>query len=425
MIIVVGAGLAGLTCAKLLRAAGREVLVLEAADQVGGRVRTDRRDGFLLDRGFQVLFTAYPAARRQLDLAALDLKLFQPGAAIARGGKLYTVADPFRDRNPGHLVETVTNPLISVADKLRVASLRADLRRRGVGEIFQSPDIGERSTLDELLARGFAAEGFIDQFIRPFYGGIFLNRDLHTSARMFLFTFKMLAEGETAVPAGGIGAITEQLAGHLAPGSLRLKTTVVAVRRAEGRAVGVQLADGTTLAAEAVVIATAAPAAGELAGITIPAAARPLPVTCVYFQSPVSCYSGPKIVLNANPDAVVNNVTQITNVAPSYAPAGDHLLSAVVLGQPEDEDALIRACRTDLARIFPAAPVAAMRHVGTYRVAMAQFDQPPGIYRDLPGNTTATPGLYVAGEFTESSSIHGAMHSGEKAAAAILAGEGR
>ncbi len=84
-VIVVGAGLAGLTCAKALREGGAGVTAFEASDGVGGRVRTDEKDGFLLDRGVQAYFTAYPVARRHLDHARLDLRAFDPGAIIHRG----------------------------------------------------------------------------------------------------------------------------------------------------------------------------------------------------------------------------------------------------------------------------------------------------------------------------------------------------
>src|SRR5579872_5748983 len=112
MVIVIGAGLAGLTCAKLLYEAGQQVLVLEAGDGVGGRVRTDmHEDGYRLDRGFQVLFTAYPAARRHLNFENLKQRFFEPGALLVRNGRLYELADPLRE--PGSLLPGLLNPLIS------------------------------------------------------------------------------------------------------------------------------------------------------------------------------------------------------------------------------------------------------------------------------------------------------------------------
>ncbi len=420
-ILIVGAGLAGLTCAKQLNQARQRVQIFEAEDGVGGRVRTDHVAGFTLDRGFQVLFTAYPSVRRHLDLKALQLQAFQPGASIASGGKLFEVTDPFRDRHLGHLAATVANPLINFGDKLRVATLRSDVMQRTVPDIFQLHPDQDRTTFEELQQRGFSPDGFIAQFIRPFYGGIFLNRDLHTSARMFLFTFKMLAEGDTVLPAAGIGAIPEQLASTLPADAIHISSPVRAVEMRAGRAVGVRLADGTLVEGEAVVLAVPAPQVETLVGVRSAAAITPVPVTCVYFASSQSFYSGARIVLNAAADGYINNVTQLTNVASGYAPAGQHLLACVVLGAaPTDDDTVYAACRADLARIFPAVNDADLHPLAIYRIPMAQFDQPAGIFARMPTNTTEIPGLFLAGEYTESSSIHGAMHSGEKAAKAVL-----
>ena len=122
-IIVVGARLAGLTCAKVLTERSHEVAVFEASDGVGGRVRTDEKDGFLLDRGFQVYFTAYPVARRHLDHAALDLRAFDPGAIVYRGREGSVLSDPLRD--PGALVPSLLSEAASFGDKLRTLGLVA------------------------------------------------------------------------------------------------------------------------------------------------------------------------------------------------------------------------------------------------------------------------------------------------------------
>lgn len=418
MILVVGAGLAGLTCAKVLAGAGRPVRVLEAGDAIGGRVRTDQHpDGFLLDRGFQVLFTAYPTVKRHLDLSALAPRAFLPGAALVHNGAWHDLGDP-RQRL-SLLGPTLANPLLPFGDKWRTLRLRRQTMRRSVPAIFTAKG-ADRTTLEELHRRHFTDAGFINRFARPFFGSVFLDRSLATSARMFLFAVKMLASGATVLPTGGMGAIADQLASHLPAGAVRLITPVDGIVEADGRAVGVTLPGGEEMQGDAVVIATDAPTAQRLTGCELPSVG--LGVTCLYFATDRSLYSGPRLLLNANEDPFVTHAVQLTNIAPAYAPAGQHLLAVTVLDPADlDDAALATRCRAEMAPWFPGRDLNQLRHLATYRIPFAQFKQPPGIFATLPDNTTPRPGLFLAGEYTESSSIHGAMHSGEKAARAVLA----
>jgi phytoene dehydrogenase-like protein len=171
-VVIVGAGLAGLTCAQDLTRAGIECLMLEASDGVGGRVRTDAIDGFLLDRGFQILLTAYPQVQQRLDLDALDIARFEPGAIVHRDGRMHRVSDPLR--RPLQAPRTLATPVATFSDKLRAARLLIDVRTHPVPELLRRPD---QTTAQRLARAGFSAR-FIEAFWQPLFAGIQLDPDL-------------------------------------------------------------------------------------------------------------------------------------------------------------------------------------------------------------------------------------------------------
>ncbi|MEM8533014.1 MAG: NAD(P)/FAD-dependent oxidoreductase [Chloroflexota bacterium] len=419
-VVIIGAGLAGLICARELTRRGFAVLVIEASDNVGGRVRSDHMDGYILDHGFQVLFDAYPAAQRQLNLPLLDLHPFDPGAIIATAGKQTILTDPLRDRNLDAIVKAGLSNAALPTDKLRTLQLVFELRNQTIDQILEGEDT---STLAYLRQRGFS-EQIINTFFRPFYGGIFLDRSLQTSAKCFKFDFKMLSEGRTTLPAQGMGQISQQLAQPLlAHNRIRLNTAVEELVVDGERVVGVQLSQGETISADIVVAATPAPETARLTHLPMPE--DELQTVTLYFSGDVPIYQGKKIVLNSHPDAFVNNAQLLTNVAPTYAPPSKHLLSATVLGNPKlDDTALVRRTLADLHRMFEndhkaQAALAQYQPLRLYRIPFAQFQQPPGLHPNLPDNRTTRTGLYVAGELTEASSLNAAMISGEKCAECI------
>ncbi|MEO0852640.1 MAG: NAD(P)/FAD-dependent oxidoreductase, partial [Cyanobacteria bacterium J06648_11] len=334
-IIIVGGGLAGLTCAKVLRDRGVEnVLVLERSDRPGGRVRTDIVEGFHLDRGFQVLFAAYPCVKRYLDLDALDVRPYSPGAILVRSGKRYVLSDPFRDL--GSLWPSLTNPLASLGDKLRVLALRAKLASMAIADIWHQPDVTTRSFLE---AWGFS-DRFIRQFFLPFYGGIFLDPKIETSAHLFQFYFKMLSEGAILTPKYGLGAISDQLTSRLRPDQIRCHSRVVELLVNEAGVAGVKLDNGTIVEADRVVLAADPPTVKHLlephVTLDSPIPTAPRSVTCLYFKSSQPLYRQKYLCLNADiqPNSIINNCVQLTNISPGLAPSGQHLLSVTVLGLP-------------------------------------------------------------------------------------------
>ncbi|MBK9714405.1 MAG: FAD-dependent oxidoreductase [Kouleothrix sp.] len=420
-VLIVGAGLAGLTCARMLDRWKVDITIAEASDGVGGRVRSDYADGYTFDRGFQVLFDAYPAVRRQLDLGALDLRAFDPGAIICLPGRREVLTDPLRDPDMSARLAAARSPAIAPLDKLRTLQLAIELRLQTVDELLQGRD---SSSYVFLKGRGFS-DAAIDRFFRPFYGGVLFDRELHTSAKCLKFDFKMLADGQACLPSRGMGAVSEQLAATLQErGLVRLGTAAEALLIEGGRVAGARLAGGEEVFADAVVVATPAPEAARLSGQAMPRGARQ--TVALYYGGDRPVYASKKLALNPAPDAFVNNAQMITNVAPSYAPPGRHLLGATVIGIPElSDDELFRRGLRDLHSMFQGditaqAALASYQPLRLYRIPYAQFDQPPGLHPGLPDNRSGRAGLYFAGEFTEASSLNAAMISGEKCAAAVV-----
>ncbi|MEL6823350.1 MAG: FAD-dependent oxidoreductase, partial [Calditrichota bacterium] len=244
-VIIIGGGLAGLCCAKKLHDNNISFQILEASDRVGGRVRTDEVGGFLLDRGFQVLLTAYPESRSVLDYKELELKSFYPGSLVRSKGRFIKIADPFR--NPLDGLKTLFADIGSIGDKLRIAKLRQQVMNTSLKDIFQRPEV----TTEQYLKNFGFSDTIIERFFRPFFGGVYLESELYSSSRMFEFIFRMFSQGDTAIPAGGMEAIPKQLAAGLPMNSIRTNTRVVNI--SEG---SIQLESGESIPAERIVIAT-------------------------------------------------------------------------------------------------------------------------------------------------------------------------
>jgi phytoene dehydrogenase-like protein len=404
--LVIGGGLAGLACAVRLHEAGGRPMILEAADAVGGRVRTDACDGFLLDRGFQVFLDAYPQAGALLDLAALDLRPFKPGALVHLAGRFHRVMDVFRE--PRHLPSSALAPVGSLADKLRVAGLKWRLGRREPA----APAAGEDLTTEDYLRRAGFSPRMIDVFFRSFYGGIFLERDLRTSSRMFEFTFRMFSRGSATLPARGMGEIPRQLAARLPAGAIRCHAKVVEVQPQ-----GVTLESGERIDGHAVVVATDARAAARL----LPGSPKPETswrgVTGLYFAARRSPLNEAIIALNGSDQGLVNNLCVLSDVAPHYAPPGQSLISVAVLGTPEIPDLEARVLAELTAWFGPE--VREWRHLRTDRIPQALPEQAPTL-TPSPG-FQERGGIIVCGDHLATASIEGAITSGLQAADFILA----
>jgi len=408
-VLIVGAGLAGLCCGKRLAECGVSFRILEAADGVGGRVRTDVVDGFRLDRGFQIYLTAYPEGRRVLDLDALDLKPFTRGALVWFRGRFHRVADPRSE--PLAAPAALFNPVGTLRDKLRMVRLFWEIDR---GKIERQYEKDERLTLDLLRWTGGFGPAMIDRLFRPFFGGVCLEKELATSSRFFRFVFRTFADGPGAVPALGMQAIPDQIAANLPPGSVRLGAAVERLGHRE-----VILPGGEAVRGRAVVVATEGPAAARLIGDEVRDPGSNGGVT-LYYAADHAPTAEPILMLDGEGRGPVNNVVVMSNASAAYAPPGKALVAATVVGIPADGDAeLDRRARVQLGAWFGAA-VARWVLLRVYRIPHALPDQTAGKLDPWQRPVRLRPGLYVCGDHRDNGSIDGAMTSGFRAAQAAM-----
>ncbi len=413
--LIVGAGLAGLACAWRLTRLGRPCEIVEAGDDVGGRIRTDVVDGFRLDRGFQVLLTAYPNTAAVVDFGRLDLRPLAAGAIVRRGGRFHRAFDPLR--HPSEAIATALTPVVTAADKLRIARLWAEVLATSPEALLTTGV--ERSTEAELAARGFSPRA-VESFFRPFFGGVFLQDRLTTSARFFRYTFRLFATGRAAVPAGGMGRIPRQIADELVAVGVRIRLHTRAVDRSPD---GVTLDTGERVAARTLVVATELPEAIRLVPMLgdLPVG-RTRSACTVYFDAASPVVGGRALVLNGDgpADGPVNHLSEMSAVAAEYAPAGRTLVQASVLDPATDDVELVAAIRRQMARwVGPAAQT--WRHLRTDRIAHALPPADPPTLVEPRRPVRVSAGVFVCGDHRDQPSIEGAITSGLRTADAVAA----
>ncbi|MCX5384523.1 NAD(P)/FAD-dependent oxidoreductase [Streptomyces sp. NBC_00083] len=403
-VIVVGAGLAGLACASDLSRAGKTVRLLEASDAVGGRVRTDRVDGFLLDRGFQVFNTAYPQVKRRFELRGLRLRPFTPGALVhtPQGRRLFT--DP--TRRPRRTADLLPGRLASGRDLMALGLLSA---RDMLGPVRALKRGSEHTTETALAAAGISPE-LVETFLRPFLSGVFLEEELETSSRFFHLVWRSMLRGTLCLPADGMGAVPAQLAETLPPDCLVLDTPAQALTDS-----GVRTEDGVHWEAPTVVVATGAfMAARLLPGLAIPPTRT---VTTYHHVAPESPLGEPTLLLDSG-RRFLNTCVQ-SDVAPTYAPAGSALICTSVLGESGTErEGELRAALGDVYGTDTARWQ--LLQVDTVHEALPAMTPPWPLSRP----TRVAPGRHVCGDHRATGSVQGALASGTRAAREVLTATG-
>jgi len=407
-VIIVGAGLAGLSCARRLREDDIPFLILEADQRIGGRLKTDTIDGFTLNHGFQVLQTAYPEARRVLAYERLGLKPFAPGAIIRIEGRFHKIADP--RRHPRDLRSTLTAPIGTIRDRLRMIQLVMNVRRGTPSRIFQKQDM---PTMEFLRSKGFS-EKMIQRFLKPFFAGVCLDPEIRASSRVFQYIFRIFAEGDVALPSRGMAAIAAQLMDDLPPDRVRTAVRVESIHP-EG---GVILTSSERIKGSSVVLATEGPETARLLGMPESVGSRG--ELCLYFAASEPPITEPYLILNGDAIGWVNSLTVPSIVSPSYAPSGQHLISVVVIGHLDADDISVESIvRKELAEWF-GPEVNDWRHLKTFRIVHALPEQLPPVPDPTLGAAAEKPGIYVCGEYGSVPGIQWALLSGRQAAEEVL-----
>ena len=407
-IVIIGAGLSGLAAACRLHKAGRSFVVIEASDGVGGRVRSDKVDGFTLDRGFQVLLPGYPELRRMVDLEQLDLRPFYRGSLVHWAGSTHRLADPLY--HPKDCFNHLWDKIAPWKDKWYTLLLRKHVL--GMKSI---PRRHRRMNTAEFFRDWGFSDIFLNRFLRPFFGGVFLDRELSTDSRLFEFVFAMFDRSGTAVPAAGMQALPDLMASSLPAGSIRLNQPVTSITQGE-----VHLASGECITPDHIVLAVDEDAA--LALLPREIKSRPLTTRCstsIYFAAPASSLSNEPILhLDGDLKGPVNNAIILSAVAPEYAPPGQHLISCSIIGSPCSEQ-LESVVREQLRGWFGPG-VDDWRHLRTY-----QIKQAVPLSRQLDvGNTepevVAEGNLIRCGDYLEDPTVNGALKSGQRVAEYLL-----
>ena len=399
-VIVIGAGLAGLQCARVLTAGGRSVRVLEASDGIGGRVRTDLVDGFRLDRGFQLLNPAYPDARSQLDLASLGLQRFGRGVAVRRESELVVL-----EVSLGVVGGLVRGPYADFGAWAALARWVAPALGP-VPRLLSAPDA---SLADSFDAAGFHGPLRTEVF-EQFLAGVLAETDGSTSARFARLLVRSFSLGTPGLPTQGMAAIAHQLAAHLAvPPELEAPVSAV---RSEGAGWTVSLPDEEAHAA-VVVVATDPVTAGRFTGAPVPAMKG---LVTWWFSAPSAPVKHTLLMLDGrHGTGPVVNTAVVSNAAPSYAPAGRHLVQATALLADEvPAEALVRS---QLASLYDC-PTDGWELLATHAIPNALPVMPPPL--EVRREITFGRGLFVCGDHRDTASIQGALVSGRRTAEAIL-----
>jgi len=383
-VVVIGAGLAGMNTAIQLQNAGREVVVLEAAERAGGRVQSDAIDGFTCDRGFQLINAKYPELVPLNLLGKIDFRFADRAINVAINQELHRSGDPFR--YPFTAFDSATG---SVIEKLTL-----------VKALLGKPK--DHQSIADYLANAGLGRTF-DRVLRPFLRGVFLTELSNISAVAGLEIMKTFISGKPGLPRDGAGALSAVIANEI--GDLRLGVMVNSIKS------GKVMTSAGEIFTDEIVVATDSTTAAQL--LDLPSVTKLGGCTTWYHNAPTAPVSHGQLIVDGQNRGAVINTLVISNFIPEYAPLGKNLISSTTdLGVTESEVrrhlATIYNCDNRDWELVAKYEIPAALPIGTKQITQ-------------PIESRIREGIYLAGDGQISPSQNGALKSGRLAAMAVLA----
>jgi protoporphyrinogen oxidase len=406
-VLIIGAGISGLSAAFEVHKKGLTFKIIEATSSVGGRMKTERIEGFQLDRGLHFFQTAYPEAAKLLNYDELELSEVYQGALVYHNNDFSLLSNPFK--KPSDLLSSMIADIASWKDKLKIISLIFALKNNEIASIIKDSKI---SAEDFFKQYGFS-ELFINSFFRPFVGSILHDPKMESSADYVLFGLKMIIQGDVTLPKNGIAALPEQIAAKLPEDSIIFNNKVKFIEDNQ-----ITLSDGTSLSAKKIIISIN-PLDLKCLLPELDINPESNHVSCLYFTtSEKPPVSKPVIVLNGENKGLVNSMFVPSLVVKNYAPEGQHLISVSVIKENDlDDEELTDKVLSEMSQWF-GINVNYWEHIKTYHIKYA-LPKHGKLCEKIVFNKYNEV-VFLCGDYFNYGSINSAILSGRKAAEEVI-----
>lgn len=400
---IIGAGVSGLIAAKVLEENGYFPTLIESSNNVGGRLKTVVKEGYQFDKGFQVLLTAYPQAKKHLNYKELKLQKLISGACVFSKNKQLVIGNPIK--NISLLIPTLLSDIGTFADKLRITKLYLYLRFKSIDKIFLSKEI---KTIVYLENYGFS-KNIINDFFKPFFAGIFLEGELATSSRMFEFIFKMFAQGDVAIPESGIQEIPIQIAKKLTKTNFIFNTQVDKIRDGE-----ILLKNKNKIKSDYIIVATEAK--NLIDGYNNRSVKWK---SCVnfYFEIDKKSLRGGLIGLIPGDNSVINNIFFVSGIKSKIAGIKELLSVTVIDSKSFSNEDLIDRVEYELKKY---CDINVIRLISQFNIPKSLPDLNDISYTKISSEFQISDSIFSAGDQELNGSLNAAITSGEMSAFQLI-----